>query len=113
MKKGVFPYLGEGLQSTSDNIAWDGVSGFIKTSAQVTVAFNVDNYNDPKNDKPVIESGQSVLVVAGATTLVSITGGQAGIGEDGDNCALAAGDSVCVMYHEEHGFVFLGGSVGV
>jgi hypothetical protein len=108
MKKGIFPHFAEGLQTTSDDENWDGVSGFVKISGSHAVTFNTANYNGP--DEPVIESGTAIFVQnshSGTATAV-ITGGQLG-DADGATAEMNAGEAVTILYHEDHGFVFLGG----
>lgn len=109
MKKGIFPYFAEGLQTVSENTTWDGVSGFVKVTGAVAVTFNTANYNGP--GEPVIESGAAVFVQNShtANATVVITGGQFG-DESGDTATIQPGESVTVLYHETHGFLFLGGA---
>lgn len=109
MKKGIFPYFAEGLQETSLAANWDGVSGFVKITGAVAVTFNTANYNGP--GEPVIESGAAVFVQNShaANATVVITGGQLG-DADAVTATLQPGESVTVLYHETHGFVFLGGA---
>ena len=109
MKKGIFPYFADGLQETSVAADWDGVSGFVKITGAVAVTFDTDNYNGA--GEPVIESGAAVFVQNSHTAdaTVVITGGQFA-DASGTTATLQAGESVTVLYHETHGFVFLGGA---
>lgn len=107
MKKGIFPHFAEGLQTTSGSENWDGVSGFVKISGDHNVTFNTANYNGP--DEPVIESGAAVFVQNSDTgnNNVIITGGQFS-DADATTVTLKGGESVTVLYHETHGFMFMG-----
>ena len=110
MKKGIFPYLPEGIQTASSSANWNGNSGIVKiTTAGITVTFNEANYNDPLNDKPSIESGTMIFCQNSSsnTATLTITGGQL---EDvsAASTSVVSGASATVLYLEEHGFVFLG-----
>ena len=111
MKKGIFPYFAEGLQETSTNKNWDGVSGFVKITGTGTVAITFDTANYNGAGEPVIESGAAVFVQNSGTqnNTAVITGGQLG-DASATTATLAAGESVTILYHEDHGFVFLGGA---
>tara|TARA_R100000406_G_scaffold91586_1_gene79574 strand:+ start:335 stop:682 length:348 start_codon:yes stop_codon:yes gene_type:complete len=107
-RKGIFPFFGEDLQEPAAAANWDGKAGFIKVSGAYDITFDTDNYNG--DGEVAIESGQSIYVQNShdSAITVTITGGPFG-DTSGDACSLNAGDSVTVMYHETHGFVFLGG----
>ena len=109
MKKGIFPYFAEGLQEAALAANWDGVSGFVKITSNIAVTFNTANYNGA--GEPVIESGAAVFVQNShsADATVVITGGQFA-DASGTTATLQPGESVTVLYHETHGFVFLGGA---
>ena len=109
MKKGIFPYFAEGLQEASVAADWDGVSGFVKITGEIAVTFDTANYNG--SGEPAIESGAAVFVQNShsANATVVITGGQLG-DSTGTTATLGPGESVTILYHETHGFVFLGGA---
>jgi hypothetical protein len=109
MKKGIFPYFAEGLQEASTAANWDGVSGFVKITSNIAVTFDTANYNGA--GEPVIESGAAVFVQNShtANATVVITGGQLG-DASGVTATLEPGESVTILYHADHGFVFLGGA---
>jgi len=107
-RKGIFPFFGEDLQTTGDAADWDGKAGFIKVAGAHNVTFNTANYNG--DGEVAIESGQAVHVQnshSGQIEVV-ITGGPFG-DTTGDTAELQAGECVTVLYHETHGFIFLGG----
>lgn len=107
-RKGIFPFFGEDLQTTDADATWDGKAGFVKIAGDHDVTFNTANYNG--DGEVAIESGQAIYVQNShsAANDVIITGGPFG-DTDGDIAELAAGESVTVLYHETHGFIFMGG----
>jgi len=108
-RKGIFPFFGEDLQQPGASANWDGKAGFIKVDGGAyNVTFNTANYNG--TGEPVIESGQAIHVQNSHDSAIDviITGGPFG-DTTGDTASLAAGESVTVLYHETHGFMFLGG----
>mgnify|MGYP003109223342 CR=1 FL=1 len=107
-RKGIFPFFGEDLQTTSGAANWDGKSGFIKVAGAHNITFNTANYNG--DGEVAIESGQAIYVQNSHDSAIDviITGGPFG-DVTGDTASVAAGESVTVLYHETHGFIFLGG----
>lgn len=110
-RKGIFPFFGEDLQTTAGAANWDGKAGFIKIAGAHNVTFNTANYNG--DGEVAIESGQAIYVQNSHSGNVDviITGGPFS-DTTGDTAELGAGESITVLYHEDHGFVFLGG-IGV
>jgi len=108
-KKGVFPYFAEGLQELSANADWDGESGFVKftSGTDVDLTFDTDDYTGSSS----IESGAAIFVQnsSSATNSVIITGGQFD-DASGVTASVGPGESVTIMFHEDYGFVFLGGA---
>lgn len=108
MKKGIFPYFAEGLQTVSEDADWDGVSGFVNVTLQCELTFDVDNYNGP--GEPVIESGAAVLVQNSSSDNVDVVLPNGNLRDtDSVTAQLGAKESVTVLYHESYGFAFLGG----
>jgi hypothetical protein len=105
-KKGVFPIVLGETHTTSAATKWGEDTGkqvgVIKIASAHDVTFDSTNYPGQPGDCVVVVNttggGQTVFITPDP------------FGDDTmDQTAVAAGETVCVFYHETHGWLWFGG----
>lgn len=105
-KKGVFPILLGETHTTSAATKWGEDTskevGVIKIATAHNVTFDSTNYPGEPGDMVIVQNSD------GNSRTVTITPDPFG-DADANLVSLTVGDFVSVMYHEVHGWIFVGG----
>jgi len=104
-KQGVFPLILDGSASTAASDTWgediDKV-GLVQITSNHTVTFDSTNY-------PADNSGDTVIVInTGASTGSVVISPDPFDDETADTISVGPGDTCTVMYHHDHGWLFIG-----